>query len=72
MTAAAMPRKTPQTLAAQLNEARKALRELLEISGEAHIELNNSHAVRKLAKFIKAREKARKILESEVETRQEQ
>ena len=52
-----------QHLGVRLFETRKALKELVEISGEAHIELKNSHSVRQMGKFVKARESAQKILE---------
>jgi hypothetical protein len=40
----------------------EALKELIEISGEANIPLVNAHAVRKMAKFIKARDNAKAAL----------
>ena len=57
-------RKVAQGLGVQLFEARRVLKELVEISGEAHIELKNSHSVRLMGKFVKARESAQKILEA--------
>jgi len=45
-------------LMAAAPELLEALEELHAISGEAHIELKNSHAVRKMGQFLAAREKA--------------
>lgn len=43
-----------------------ALQELYEISGEANIPLTNSKAVRKMGKFMAARDKAKAAIERAV------
>lgn len=40
-----------------------ALKALWEISGEANIPLDNVRAVRRMAKFLEARERAEKVLD---------
>jgi hypothetical protein len=40
----------------------EALKDLVEISGEANIPLTNSKAIRKMGRFVQARERALKAL----------